>query len=291
LQPFDYVRPRSLAEVAQLLEEADAQTCILAGGTHLLPEIELGRIRPRLLIDIKAAPELNELRYTNSEGLTLGAAIPISQLLTSPEVRRHYPLLQEVARIWGSVQVRNRATVGGNICQASPAADMVTALLCFDAECRIFGPEGERWTPLERFLLGPGRTALKPNEVLVSVRLPSLGGKSVGAYRFVRKGKGGHVTLAGVAVRAVAISHGVASWRMALAGLASSPKRVSEAEHILEAGELNEHAIHRAAQKAADAAEPIDDARASARYRAALAPVLAERSIRAVARQMWGYGA
>ena len=289
MQPFDYVRPSSLLEASRLLQEAGPEGRILAGGSTLLPAMEQGLVRPKLVIDIKGVPEVHELRYTNSEGLTLGAAVTLRQLLKTSEVRRHYPLLQEAARSFVSVQIRNRATVGGRVCAASPAGDMIAALLCFDAECRIFDGEEERSMLLSDFLLGPGKTALQENEVLVGFRLPPPGGKTVGAYRYVRPSRGGSVTLAGVATRSTLAGGHEGRWRLALVGVGPVVMKAAEAGRVLESQGLSESSIQMAVQKAAAIAQPEDDFRASARYRAALIPVLARRSILAVAKQLWGY--
>ena len=158
------MRYRRVADEAELLAAlAEPGSAILAGGTDLLVKMRGGLIRPEVLVDVARVPSLRGIRPGGS-AIEIGAAVPESEVLASPDVRERLPLLAEAVRCLGSVQIRNRGTLGGNLANASPAADSAVPLLLYDAELDLVGPSGERSVPLERFLLGPGATALAPGD-------------------------------------------------------------------------------------------------------------------------------
>ncbi len=282
MQPFDYARPETLEEASALLARgSEVKACVLAGGTELLPRLEAGLVTPTLVVDIKRLPGISELCYDATQGLTIGAAVTLRRLCTHPEVRRVYGLFLDVIEVMGVPQVRNRGTVGGNVCNASPAADTIPTLLCYRAECRIYGPGGERCVPLDQFLVGPKQTALAPGEFLVSLHLPAPGGRSAGVYQKLRLARGGHLGLVNAAVMVQMNEETGSAWRIALGAVAPRPFRAMEAETLLEQkrAALDPAAIRAAAALAQQAAEPIDDLRASAAYRRAMVGVLVRRGI------------
>lgn len=288
MQPFDYFRPQNLEQASALLAQANGRACVLAGGTALLPDIEYGRLSPQQVVDIKNLPGLRDLYFDPNRGLTIGAAVTVRQLLTHADVRRSYPLLVAACEVLGTPPVRNRITVGGNLCTASPAADLPPALLCYEAVCHLYGPAGARSTPLAAFFRGRKQTIVAPGEILVRVTLPLPASRAAGVYHKLRTGQSGHLTMVGVAVLAMGNSNSSYDWRIALAAVAPQPLRATAAEECLHGYLPDSATIHLAAQLAEQEAQPIDDHRASARYRRAMVGVLARRGIEAVAAQLVG---
>lgn len=287
MQPFDYVKAKTLEEASAWLAQGDGQVRAFAGGTDLLILIKGGHIRPAQVVDIKGIEGLDTIAYDPATGLTLGATATMNAIAGHPDVRAHYPLLAEACRSVGTYQIRNRATVGGNLCNASPAADSAPALLCYDAEAAIFGPDGERRLPLAAFLTGPGTTVLGRGELLTGLRLPPPPAGAYGVYHKLGRTKIADLALVGVAVLGYPDAGNASGYgfRIALGAVAPTPIRVPAAEAIL-AEAVDEAAIAAAAEAAKQAAHPIDDVRASAAYRRAMVQVLARRGIERVLQEV-----
>ncbi|MDI7277929.1 MAG: FAD binding domain-containing protein, partial [Anaerolineae bacterium] len=171
MRAFEYRAPTLLAEAVALLVGAGQRARVLAGGTDLLVQMRHGLLDADLLVDVKKVPELNRLTFSPTDGLTIGAAVPLCRICESPDLR-HYPGLVDALSIIGGVAIRSRATLGGNLCNAAPSADSIPALIVLGATCTVAGPGGTRRVPVEAFCTGPGRTVLAPGEVLVSVQVP-----------------------------------------------------------------------------------------------------------------------
>jgi len=279
LQPFDYIKPKSLEEASRFLAVHAAEARLFQGGTDLLIRIEGKFIRPRYVVDVKNLDGMREIAY-NENGLTIGAAATMNQVANSPEVQQHYTILAESAATVGSYQLRNRATLGGNLCNASPAADTAPALLVLEAEAIIFGPRGQRTVPLAEFFIGPGKTVLEPGEILTAVHVPLPPAGNAGRYLKLGRTRIGDIAVIGVAVFGYpqrANPSGTA-WRLALGAVAPTPIRAPRAEAIL-AEATDEAAIEAAALAAMETARPIDDIRASAAYRRAMVRALTRRGV------------
>jgi carbon-monoxide dehydrogenase medium subunit len=282
MNAFDYAAPRSLAEAAALLARGGERARVLAGGSDVLVQMREGRRHVDLLVDVKHIPELNRLDFSPQTGLVLGAAVPCCRICEHAEVARHYPGLVDAVALVGGVQIQSRASVGGNLCNASPAADTVPALIAHRAACLIAGPNGAgRELPVESFCLAPGRTALKPGELLVALRLPPPASHSAGAYlRFIPRGEM-DIAVVGAGVHVTLDTAGRCSAaRIALAAVAPMPLLVSEASDALAGTSLGDADIERAAALARAAARPISDMRGDADYRRHLAGVLVGRTLR-----------
>lgn len=277
---FEYVRATTPAQVHQLLQ--GDQVRLMMGGTDLLVQMRDGVICPRTLVDIKHLPGMREMVYDPRVGLTIGAAVTMNQVARHPNARTHYPLLVEAANSVASYPLRNRATVGGNLCNASPCADIAPAALVLDGRVVLCGSEGEREVPVAEFFVGPGETVMGSDEFMLAVRVPVPEARGAGTYLKLGRNKAGDLALVGVAVWG--FPDGTANsgyrFRIALASVAPVPLRAVEAEEVLAANLPNEKSFALAAEKAMRAATPIDDVRASAAYRRAMVRALTLRGLR-----------
>ncbi|MGH7324375.1 MAG: FAD binding domain-containing protein [Candidatus Rokuibacteriota bacterium] len=279
MRRFEVVQPGSVEECLRALVAHGPEASLLAGGTDLLPQLKNGLLKPRCVVDLSRVARLRALDRDGGRGLRLGAAVTAREIEVDPGVRARYRALAESGALVGSVQVRNLATVGGNLCNAAPSADMAPPLLVLDAEAVIAGPRGERRVPLSAFFVGVRRTVLAPDELLVEIVIPAPGPRSGGNYLRHTPRRELDIAVVGVASQ-LTLSNGVcARARIALAAVAPTPLRVTEAEQALEGrpptGELIEHA----AGLAAEAARPISDQRGSADFRRHLVRVLTRRTL------------
>jgi len=284
LPEFDYVKPTSLAEASRFLAEHAGEARLLLGGTDLFVRMRDRVIRPRYLVDVKGADGLRELRFDEAEGLMIGAAVSMNRVIAFPAVQERYPILAEAARSVGSYQLRTRATVVGNVCNASPAADTVPALLVLEAIVHVFGPSGQRTVPLTGFFLGPGQTVLQPGEIVTAIQVPIPPEGYVGRYIKLGRNAMGDLAIVGVAAArfpnpAQPSGH---TFRIALASVAPTPLRARQAEAILNAGPLTDTTIEAAAEAAMNESSPISDVRGSREYRLAMVKVLTRRAVKGV---------
>jgi len=288
LPRFDYVRAASRGEAVHWLQSRSDGARLLMGGTDLFPSLRGGAPAPGVVIDVKAVPGLRDLSFDPQCGLVAGAAVTMNQLAEDPDVLKHYPLLAEAAGAVASYQVRNRATLGGNLCNASPCADTIPAVLVLEGELVVYGPAGERSVAVDRFVTGPGRTCLGPNEMLVAVRFPPAQVHSAGRYIKLGRFKTGDLALVGVAAYVVADRHMASGvrFRLGLGSVAAVPFRPAEAEAILAARHPGEETFALAARAAMEASSPITDVRATAGYQRAMVEVLTRRALRDVWAQM-----
>jgi carbon-monoxide dehydrogenase medium subunit len=279
VESLRYEAPRTVEEAIALLVKGNGDTRVLAGGTDLIAQMRTGVQRPRLIVDVKRIPELLTIRL-DGEGLWLGSAVPCAEIREQTEVREVFQGLLDAVELIGSEQIQGRATVGGNLCNGSPAADTSPALIALAAECVITGPEGTRSVPAEAFVTGPGETALKTGELLVAIRIPRPRPRSGDAYlRFIpRTEMDIAVVGAGAAVTLDAAGR-CAEARIALGAVAPTPIRVPTAEQALIGTDLGTEPLDRAAAEASAAARPIDDVRGPAWYRRHLAGVLTRRAL------------
>jgi carbon-monoxide dehydrogenase medium subunit len=279
MKPFEYVAPASLREALEVLERYGGKARPLAGGTDLFLRMERGGWAPEVVVDLKGVPGLADIRYDAERGLGLGALALHADVAAHPVVREKYPALAQGAGWVGGPQMRNRGTVGGNLCNASPAADTAAPLLALDARVRLVGARGERTLPLEGFFTGPGQTVLAPGEILAEVLVPPAPARSGGDYQR-RTRTAMDIALVGaaavVALDGGSVCHDV---RIALASVAPTPLRAKAAEAVLRGKGLTPEQMAAAARAAAAEARPIDDVRATAAYRRAMVEVLARRAL------------
>jgi len=281
LPEFDYVRPETLAEASQFLAQHPEEARPFLGGTDVFVRMRDGFLTPKFLVDVKNLDGTNDLSFDPRAGLTLGAAVNMNRVIASPEVHKHYPLLAEACQSVASYQLRTRATVVGNLCNASPAGDTIGACLVLDGILHIHGTGGPRREPLAAFFLGPGKTALKPGDVVTAVHLPLPPKGCAGTYLKLGRNKMSDLSIVGVTV----LGHpdpGLASgfrFRIALASVAPVPLIAAQAEVHLADRAVTAASILEAARLAAEASAPIDDVRGSARYRQRMVKNLTERAL------------
>jgi CO/xanthine dehydrogenase FAD-binding subunit len=275
---MQYEAPQSLEVASALLANASGSARVLAGGTDLLVQLRSGLVEPDLVVDIKQIPEMRSITAEDG-GFRIGAAVSGAQLGEHAGVKALWPGVVEAVELIGSTQIQGRATMVGNLCNASPAADSVPAMIAAGAIVRVVGPDGRRDVPVEEICIGPGKTSLKKGEIVASVLLPARPPHSGDAYlRFIPRtemdiavvGAGVNLTLDGDGVCKAA--------RVGLGAVAARPLLVPEAADALIGSKLDEHALNDLAGAASDACRPIDDKRGTIEYRTKVAGVLARRA-------------
>ncbi len=273
-----YEAPKTLAEAVALLSGAKGRARVLAGGTDLLIQMRTGRIQPELLVDIKAVPELSEIVAGNG-GYRIGAAVTGMQLIEHADFAKRWPGVVDGVRLIGSLQVKGRATVGGNLCNASPAADSVPALIAAGAIARIVGPHGAREAAVETVVVGPGKTSLAVGEIVTSLLLPPRPLRSGDAYlRFTPRSEM-DIAVVGAGVNLTLDAQGICTQaRVALGAVASRALLVPEAAAALIGTKVDAAALARLAAAARDACSPIDDKRGSREFRIRTAGVMVCRA-------------
>jgi CO/xanthine dehydrogenase FAD-binding subunit len=273
-----YEAPKTLEQAIALLAGAAGQARVLAGGTDLLIQLRSGRIAPELLVDVKAIPEMRSIA-ADGGGYRIGAAVTCMEMIEDEAFAREWPGIIDGVKLIGSVQVKGRATMGGNLCNASPAADSVPALIAAGALVRIAGPLGRREAPVEDFVLGPGRTSLGSGELAASIQLPRRAPHSGDAYlRFIPRSEM-DIAVVGAAVNLTLDKKGVcSSARVGLGAVAARALLVPEAASALIGTKVDEAALERLAAAASAACQPIDDKRGTKEFRIKVAGVMARRA-------------
>jgi carbon-monoxide dehydrogenase medium subunit len=277
LQRFEYRAANTVREATALLSEVPGAR-FMAGGTDLLPQMRTRRKVSRV-VDLKRIPELNTIREAE-DYWAIGAAVPLAKIAAHPALRAHYPILMECIEEVGAWPLRNRASMGGNICNASPAADTAVALLCLEARVAIAGPGSPEphTMNIADFFKGPGQTALAAGELLVEVVLLKRAAGFQGRYLRLSRRRGMDLATVGVVAAKKDGKH-----RIALAAVAPTPLRVRQAEEALDERGLSPESIQKAAQVAVVSCSPIDDIRGSAAYRREMVGVLTARALTALA--------
>ena len=281
MHPFQFVAPRTLDAAIAAMASANGQARALAGGSDLIDQIRVGRRTPSLVVDIKNIPEMQRLEYVPGEGLHIGTGVSCTATAQYSPVGEHYPSIKESCLLIGSVQIQNRASIGGNVCNAAPSGDTVPPLLTYGARGVIAGPNRRREVLLEEFFLGPSQTVLEPAELLVEIVVPPPPPNSTGHYqRFIPREEMDIAVAGAASMVAMDPATGrCVQVRIALASVAPTPVRAREAEAALEGQVPTRELIREAAELAPRAANPISDVRGSAGYRIELCKVLTNRTL------------
>ncbi|MEW6424075.1 MAG: xanthine dehydrogenase family protein subunit M [Bacillota bacterium] len=276
---FLYFEPATVAQAIADLKESGAGAWRLAGGTDLLVRMKRREINPDALVNLKSIPELAGTGAEES-GFRLGALTTVAALLRNEEAGRLFPALRQAAAVMASPQIRELATLGGNVCNASPAADLVPPLVAAGAQAVIAGDDSTRTVPLEEFFRGPRETVLRAQDILTAVIVPwpSKNCRSVYLKQGIRRGH--EIAIAGVAVSLVRHEKNrLADVRIVLGAVGPTVLRARKAEEFLRQHTLSEAVLAEAGGLAARAAQPVDDVRASAWYRREMVRVLTIRAL------------
>ena len=269
LPEFDYIKPATLDEASRFLAQHPAEARPLLGGTDCFVRMRDGFWNPKYLVDVKHLDGMDRIEFDPTQGLTIGAAVNMNRVIASPDINKHYPLLAEAAHSVASYQLRTRATIVGNICNASPAGDTTGACIVLGAKLHIFNAKGQRTEWLHSFFIGPGKTVLQPGDIVTAISFPMPPSGCGGRYLKLGRNKVGDLAIVGV----TAFGYPDASvpsgfrFKIALASVAPVPLVPAKAEALLAEKEINETTIAEAAKLAMDACTPIDDVRGGARYR------------------------
>lgn len=279
MRRFELALPQSVDDCLRVLSQHGAEAKLVAGGTDLLVQMKAGAVKPAWVVDLSGVDRLRVLEGDAARGLRIGAAVTARQLEQDPRVRSGYPALAESAALVGSVQIRNLATVGGNLCNAAPSADMAPPLVALEAEAVVAGPRGERRLALGAFFANVRQTVLAPDELLVELVVPPPGPRSGGSYLRHTPRRELDIAVVGVASQVALADGRCAKARIALAAVAPTPLRATAAEQALEGQPLTPALIDRAAELAAGVTRPISDQRGSADFRRHLSRVLTRRTL------------
>ncbi|MCG9128569.1 xanthine dehydrogenase family protein subunit M [Candidatus Poribacteria bacterium] len=281
MQAFEYIDAKTVSEAITLLGEKGDKARLLSGGTDLIVQAREGKRDLDWIIDIKSIPEVNELRFGSESGLTLGSAVPCYQIYGNESICSAFPGLIDATKIIGGTAIQGRAGIGGNLCNASPAADGIPPLIVLNATCVIAGPNGERELAVEDFCTAPGQTALEKGEMLVSLKIPAPEENSSSFYlRFIPRNEMDIAVVgAGASVVLDDTKQRIVSARIALAAVAPTPLFAEEASALLTDKEISEDVIEEAAQAAQTIARPISDMRGTAEQRTHLVGVLTRRAL------------
>jgi carbon-monoxide dehydrogenase medium subunit len=285
LPQFDYVRPNSMKEALDILARGGNGTCrVYAGGTDLIPRLK-GRIvdPPKILVDLKGIPDLDYVDYDAQNGLRIGALASIRSVATSGVVKEKYPLLSQAAGRIASIQIQNRGTLAGNLCNGLPSADAAPSLLCLGAQLLCVRKQGERRIKMEDFHEGPGETALNADELLQEIRVPPMPENSRGVYIKLSPRSRMDLAVVGVATLIASENGRMKDVRIGLGAVSPRPMRAQGAEALLTGVPADDNeAITQAARMASQESRPISDHRGSAEYRRMMVEVLVRRAIHLV---------
>ncbi|GAA4439590.1 FAD binding domain-containing protein [Bremerella cremea] len=288
MQSFTYHAPRTIPEAVALLTESEGKSVLLAGGTDILVQLRENLRHADHVIDIKQIQDLARLDGNAKQGLYLGSAVTCSQLLRSP-ITQPYAALRDSAQIIGGWQIQSRATIGGNLCNSSPAADSIPSLMVHGAVAEVINEDGHQNIPVSHFCTGPGKNALAGNGLLLGLAIPEVGTISGSAYqRFIPRYEM-DIAVASAASYIELLEDGtVATATIALGAVGPTPLLASDAADML-VGETPEEAlIEQIAQEAARIATPINDMRGTIEFRKHLASVLVKRTLQTALRRATG---
>ena len=278
-EPFEFYQPATLAEASRLLKDNGPGGRFLAGGTDLVIAMKEKGLLPKYIVDLKGVPGLAGIRE-NNDGITIGALTTMYAIETSPLITTKYPFLAQSAAEVGSIQIRNRATVGGNMANATPSADVAPSLIALNATAKIASAASERTVSLEGFFRGPGQNVMNADEILTEITIPKTGAQLVGEYiKFSPR------DMMDLAYIGVAVAYNLAGdktctgVRIVLGAVAPTPIRAKNSEALLEGNVLAEELAAQVGDEAARESKPISDVRSSADYRRAMVGVMTKRAL------------
>jgi len=280
-EPFEFYQPASLQEASRILRESGPGGRFLAGGTDLVIAMKEKGLVPKYIVDLKRIAGLSGIHEQGDGSIAIGALTTMREIEISPLITKKYSFLSQSAAEVGSIQIRNRATVGGNMANATPSADVAPALIALNATAKITGASGDRTVPLEEYFRGPGQTVMGTDEILTEITIPKTGPRLVGEYiKFSPR------EMMDLAYVGVAVSYNLGDSdkkcdgvRIVLGAVAPTPIRAKRAEAALEGQVLTEALAEKVGQIAAEEAKPISDVRSSADYRRAMVGAMTKRAL------------
>ncbi|MCX6095279.1 MAG: xanthine dehydrogenase family protein subunit M [Candidatus Bipolaricaulota bacterium] len=282
LGEFEYVRAKTIKGGYSLLAKAGGEAAVLAGGTDLLVNIRAGKASPRLLVDMKGVKSLDRLTFSPKTGALIGASVPLNTIVENRGIRTRYPGLAEAAWTVGSYQIRNRATIAGNLCNASPAADTAPPLLVLDAILEVASPRGEREVPVRSLFVDSKKTSLSFDEVVTAIRIPPVPATTRTAFLKRQRVKGHDLAILNVAGR---YDPATGDLQIAIGSCAKTPVLVPPLGEPVPPDAPIPELARRLEALAIQVVHPISDLRATAEYRRALLPVFIRRLLEALLQQ------
>ena len=279
---FELLQPRSLQEALEMKKNYGDKARVLAGGTDLLVLLKDQKLTAEAVMSLAGVRDLNFIRYEDGRGATLGALATHSGVAASPIIQQKFPDLAEACSQVGAVQIQNLGTVGGNLCNASPAADVAPPFLLMDAVLILASARGERRVSIHDFFQGPRRTVLQADEILKEIFVPEVPGRRGATYLKLGRRKAMEIAIVGigVAIHLNGSDQVVSECRIAMGSVAPTPVRARRGEEILRNQEVRDELIEEVAVVAAEEASPISDVRASREYRLDMIRVLCRRAAR-----------
>jgi carbon-monoxide dehydrogenase medium subunit len=281
LPEFEYIKPQTSQEACEFLANHPGESRPFMGGTDCLVRMRDGFLKDKYLVDVKGLDGNNAIAFDPILGLTIGAAVPMNKVISNIHVLQHYPLLAEAAKSVASYQLRNRATIVGNICNASPAGDTIGSCILYKGILNVVSPSGRRIISLDGFFQGPGKTTLKPGDLVLSISFPIPAKVHYGRYLKLGRNAEGDLSITGVTILASqdASKPSGFHFQVVLASVAPIPLVSVKAGEVLNNHLLTDQTIDEAAQAAMDSATPIDDVRGSAIYRKHMVRNLTKRAL------------
>jgi len=279
--PFEYLEPLTIKEAVALLSKYGNKAKVLAGGTDLVPLMKEKRLSPECVISIRRIAELDYIRLDRDNGLSMGALTTIRSIEQSQQLLPTYGLISQAASQLASTSVRNVATIGGNICNAVPSADMLPSLIALSAVTKLVSHTGERTVPIEDFFTGPGATVLKADELFTEIRIPRPQAHTAGVYIKYSTRGGEDLALVGVAALLTLdpANESYTAAKVVLGAVAPTPMRARKAEEMLRGEKIGKGLAEKAARTASSESSPIDDIRGSAEYRREMIKIVARDAI------------
>jgi carbon-monoxide dehydrogenase medium subunit len=286
LNQSKYFAPKSIKEAVSLLSEYTDKSKIIAGGTDLLTQMKSRVVLPDFLISIGGICDLDYINYDEVDGLRVGALTAIASIESSSIIQSKFGILAQAASMLGTPVIRSRATIGGNLCNAAPSADIAPALMVLGARVKIAGVDGEEVIPIEGFFTGPGQTIVKHDQVLTEIQIPNLPLQSGGTYLKQTRRQGADLAVVGVAALVTMEGAILKDVKIALGAVAPTPIHAKKAEEILKGKKLDGKLLEESSQSASGESSPIDDTRSSADYRKRLVATLVKRAVRQAVEQV-----
>ena len=285
LPRFQFLEPETFEEVQHLVEKNKGDAVLMAGGTDLLVNLKRKVVKAKVVISLEKISTLKQIHYTEATGLTLGSMVTVSELAETPVIKQKFPLLATAANKIGSPQIRNRATIGGNICTARPAGDTIGPLTAYRAEVQLILGKESRWESISKFITGPGKTNRRDGEVLAAIRIKPFPANTGVSY--IKYGVRKAMEIAMVSVTTALTFKGDECEKAIIVLGAVAPTFIhsDDAEAALKTRKVTILAAEQAAEMAAACCRPITDVRASAEYRRELIKVLTKRGILEAAKQ------